>query len=206
MEEGSTNKLRSKIKKQISSLSIEELQQLKSEMGLKAYNDSVGNPSSLSKHKNTLRLKRDNKNRPRETSSKKTVSRKRKIIDEAMPEPKRDPRFDSACGEFNEKIFKDAYTFVDKIKDKEQKHLKERLETETDQEELQKIKYLIQRHDNQVREKRKLEKKKKDQSTGDDYKDIINRYDSLKKQGGLDKYMLKKEKKLAIKSKKRLQS
>ncbi|CAB4056064.1 RRP36 [Lepeophtheirus salmonis] len=142
-----------KSRNKISSLSIEELQQLKSKMGLKAYNDSVGNPSSLSKHKNTLRLKRDNKNRPRETSSKKTVSRKRKIIDEAMPEPKRDPRFDSACGEFNEKIFKDAYTFVDKIKDKEQKHLKERLETETDQEELQKIKYLIQRHDNQVREK-----------------------------------------------------
>merc|ERR1719357_1486581 len=74
--------------------------------------------------------KRDNKNRPRETSSKKTVKRLRDVVglkaDQKLD--KRDPRFDNLCGEFDEKVFKDSYKFVDAIKAKELASLKSQLE------------------------------------------------------------------------------
>ena len=40
---------------------------------------------------------------------------------------KRDPRFDSLCGEFDAKVFKDSYKFVQDIKSRELKDLKEQL-------------------------------------------------------------------------------
>ena len=51
-------------------------------------------------------MKRDNKNRPREMSSKKTVKRYRDVVglSTAIKSEKRDPRFDNMCGEFDEKV------------------------------------------------------------------------------------------------------
>ena len=51
-------------------------------------------------------MKRDNKNRPREMSSKKTVKRYRDVVGVSAENKneKRDPRFDSMCGEFDEKV------------------------------------------------------------------------------------------------------
>ena len=51
-------------------------------------------------------LKRDNKNRPREESSKKPVKRFRDVVGltSELKSEKRDPRFDSMCGEFDEKV------------------------------------------------------------------------------------------------------
>ena len=51
-------------------------------------------------------MKRDNKNRPREMSSKKTVKRFRDVVGVSADNKleKRDPRFDSMCGEFDEKV------------------------------------------------------------------------------------------------------
>ena len=51
-------------------------------------------------------LKRDNKNRPREESSKKPVKRFRDVVGltSELKKEKRDPRFDSMCGEFDEKV------------------------------------------------------------------------------------------------------
>ena len=40
---------------------------------------------------------------------------------------KRDPRFDSLCGEFDAKVFKDSYKFGQDIKSRELKDLKEQL-------------------------------------------------------------------------------
>ncbi len=56
-----------------------------------------------------LDFKRENKNRPREMSSKVTVGRLRDVVGfksgEAKKNPaKRDPRFDALCGEFDEKV------------------------------------------------------------------------------------------------------
>ena len=51
-------------------------------------------------------MKRENKNRPREMSSKKTVKRFRDVVglSAALKSEKRDPRFDNMCGEFDEKV------------------------------------------------------------------------------------------------------
>ena len=57
----------------------------------------------------------------------------------------RDPRFDPLCGEFDDKIFKESYKFVDGIKAKELDQLKKQLKEEDDPEKIEQIKYLIQR-------------------------------------------------------------
>ena len=51
-------------------------------------------------------MKRENKNRPREMSSKKTVKRLRDVVGLStdIKAEKRDPRFDNMCGEFDEKV------------------------------------------------------------------------------------------------------
>ena len=51
-------------------------------------------------------MKRENKNRPREMSSKKTVKRYRDVVGLTAEQniEKRDPRFDNLCGEFDKKV------------------------------------------------------------------------------------------------------
>ena len=53
-------------------------------------------------------VKRENKNRPREMPSKKTVKRYRDVVGLKTEQKtnKRDPRFDNLCGEFDEKVCK----------------------------------------------------------------------------------------------------
>ena len=79
---------------------------------------------------------------------------------------KRDPRFDSLCGDYDEKVtqpftfyvasyvtvnlffqlFKQNYKFVDGVKANERKKLEQELEEEKDPERIKQIKYLIQRY------------------------------------------------------------
>merc|ERR1711944_122509 len=106
---------------------------------------------------------RENKNRPRmEPISKKPVKRPKDVVGVKSGTKKdiRDPRFDPMCGEYDEKMFKESYKFVDNIKEKELKTLKKELKEEEDPERKEQIKYLIQRQENQTREKQKLDKKK----------------------------------------------
>merc|ERR1712038_1988343 len=90
---------------------------------------------------------------------------KKKSIDNIPVKPSnrkevRDPRFDSMCGEFDEKIFKASYKFVDDIKSKELIELKKQLKDEEDPEKISQLKYLIQRMENRAREKTKISKQK----------------------------------------------
>lgn len=68
----------------------------------------------------------------------------------------RDPRFDPKCGEFDSKKFKDNFAFVDEIKQRELVELRDRLKSSDDYKEQKKLKYLIQRMQNQDTEARKL--------------------------------------------------
>merc|ERR1719391_1068645 len=173
-------------------------------------------------------FKRENKNRPRETSSKKTVGRFRDVVGLTTEQKaqKRDPRFDSLCGEFDAKVFKDSYKFVDTIKAKEMKELKEQLkQDDLDEETKSKIKYLIQRSENQAREKVKVakrkevekEEKKRNRELAAEGKrpqfmskrekqnvQMISKYEELKTSGKLENYMKKKSKKNLAKDRKRL--
>merc|ERR1712029_1237278 len=96
-------------------------------------------------------FKRENKNRPREMSSKKTVGRFREVVQVAKVQ-KRDPRFDPLCGDFDDKLFKENYKFVNEIKTQDLAFLKKQIKEEEDPERRKSIKYLIQRTENQLRQ------------------------------------------------------
>jgi ribosomal RNA-processing protein 36 len=60
-------------------------------------------------------LKRTNKNRPREMTSKRPVGRFREVL-QLKKRKTRDPRFDAASGKLNEDLFKKSYAFLDEYK------------------------------------------------------------------------------------------
>ncbi|KZC06497.1 PREDICTED: ribosomal RNA processing protein 36 homolog [Dufourea novaeangliae] len=138
------------IRLELSQMSFEDLQKLKEKLGTKVYNETLFGPRKVKK----TEFKRENKNRPREISAKRPVSRFREIIHAKKNIP-RDPRFDSLCGTFKEKEFKKAYGFLSDVKENDVKKLKKELEETEDPKMIKKIKYLIQRLENQIREEKK---------------------------------------------------
>jgi len=228
------DKMRAEFREKIRHLSMEELQQMKQDIGTKAMDKMMGigkksNAAGDQLRKSKADFKRENKNRPRETSSKKTVGRFKDVVGltSEQKSAKRDPRFDSLCGEFDAKVFKDSYKFVDDIKARELKELKARLkdDEDLDEETRAKIKYLIQRNENQVREKAKLDKrrevekeqKRKNRELAKEGKrpqfmskrerqnvELVDKFEELKSSGKLENYMRKKSKKNLAKDRKRL--
>lgn len=130
-------------------MSFAELQTLKEKLGTKVFNEAMFDSKAAKKKSSTFT--RDNKNRPREMSTKRQVSRLREIVSVKKREL-RDPRFDGLCGTFDEKSFKKNYGFLSKVKENDLKKLKSQLRKTDDPEEVEKIKYLIQRLENQLRE------------------------------------------------------
>lgn len=141
-------------------MSFADLQKLKEKLGTKVYNETIFGKKSKRKTGRT-EFKRENKNRPREMSAKEPVP-KRKELTQVKKVVSRDPRFDSLCGTFDEKAFRHSYAFINKLRENDLKTLQEELKETTDPKTTKKIKYLIQRLENQLREeKRRKEKKEK---------------------------------------------
>ena len=97
--------MRAEFREKIRHMSMEELQQMKQDIGTKAMDKMMGIGKKSSAAGEQLRkskadFKRENKNRPRETSSKKTVGRFKDVVGltSEQKSAKRDPRFDSLCG------------------------------------------------------------------------------------------------------------
>ena len=67
-------------------------------------------------------------------------------VQNALDKDRRDPRFDATSGDFDKKIFRENYKFVDEIKAGERKRLQEELEGEDDEERREQIRYLMQRY------------------------------------------------------------
>lgn len=138
-------------------MSFADLQKMKERLGTKVYNEMV-----FGKKKKEVKteFKRLNKDRPREMSAKVPVSILKEVkvmkVKKVIP---RDPRFDSLCGTFNEKIFKRSYAFVSKLRENDLSILKKELTNATEPKMIKKIKYLIQRLENQLREEKRLKKK-----------------------------------------------
>ena len=116
---------------------------------------------------------------------------------------------------------------MDGIKANELKVLKEELVNEDDPDRIKQIKYLIQRMENQEREKKKVnnqknvlqEQKKKNRELIKDgkapvfvskqeqkNKDLIEKYEELKQTNRLDTYMKKKNKKNLFKERKQFKT
>lgn len=207
------------IRQELSQMSFEDLQNLKESLGAKVYNEAMFGRRSAVK----TNLKRKNKNRPVEMSSKVKVSLVPKVP--VFKEKVRDPRFDSLCGSFNEKAFKSAYRFIDGIREKERQQLQEELNEEMDEERKCQIKYLLTRIENQQREE-KLRKEKEDklreeresrinmlrQGKFPKFKskaeakitNLVDQYEKLKKSGKLRKHIEKQRKKNTRKDRRKL--
>lgn len=123
-------------------MSFEDLQKLKEKLGAKIYNATVFGVSS--KNKPQTSFKRANKNRPREMSSKHPIKIQKEIVQVKKQKP-RDPRFDPLCGNYDEKIFKSNYKFVNEVRKNERDRLKKELAETEDEKQKKKLTYLIQR-------------------------------------------------------------
>jgi len=214
-------KARKKYQEQLSKMSIEEIQKLKERLGLKLFHQKM--EGTAPERGKKVEFKRDNKNRPREMSSKKTVGRFREVVQVAKKE-RRDPRFDPLCGEFNDKLFKESYQFVNEVKSRELVELKKQLKTEEDKERREEVKYLIQRMENQLRaEAQNQVKRAQAEAESSDKKEklkagekpfylskakkkeveLVAKYEELQSKGGLDTFMRKTTKKKDSKERKK---
>ncbi|KYN02076.1 PREDICTED: ribosomal RNA processing protein 36 homolog [Cyphomyrmex costatus] len=209
------DKAREQIREELKHMSFEDLQKLKEKLGTKVYNETLFGKKNKKKMEK-IKFKRENKNRPREMSSKKSIPIKCEEMTQVKEVVFRDPRFDSLCGTFNEKVFKNSYTFINKLRENDLKTLQKELTEATDFKAIKKIKYLIQRLENQLREERKrkekedkkrLEKKELLESVKRGEKpvfkkksekkvlDLVSQYEELKNTGKLKKHIQRLRKK-----------
>lgn len=142
------------IREELSHMSFQDLQKLKERLGTKIYNETLFGK----KRQRKTEFKRKNKNRPREISAKIPASSFKELVKVKTFIP-RDPRFDSLCGTYDEKVFKRSYAFLNKLRENDLKALKKELKTATEPKTIKKIKYLIQRLENQLREEKKSKEK-----------------------------------------------
>lgn len=150
-------------------MSFEDLQKLKERLGTKVYNESIFGKKHK-KRTEITKFKRDNKNRPREISSKKPIPIHKELT-QVKKFIARDPRFDSLCGTFNEKAFKHSYSFINQLRENDLVKLKKELRETTDLKTIKKIKYLIQRLENQLREEKN--RKEKEEKKREEKKELL---------------------------------
>lgn len=225
---------RTEIRKELSNMSFDEIQKLKDQLGAKVFNEAYHGKPLRNRPKTKAHLRsrsgrnqpyvKKSKHAPREESSKARVPSVRDVV--AVPKViRRDPRFDGVTGTFDEKAWKKNYKFVGDIKSSEKAKLKEQLKKEADPGEKTKLRLLLQRMQNQEKADKLKEKKEAEVQVEREenivrlkegkkpiYKtksfkkkeELAEKFIELKESGRLDKYMQKKRKKMAGKSKKQL--
>uniref|UniRef100_A0A1A9VR10 rRNA biogenesis protein RRP36 n=1 Tax=Glossina austeni TaxID=7395 RepID=A0A1A9VR10_GLOAU len=218
------------IRQDLSSMSFEEIMKLKEELGAKLYKEAIlgiEKQKNSGNQKNAKDLKRLNKNRPREQSSKRPVpflgTELRGKSKKALQ--LRDPRFDERAGNYDVNKFKENYKFVSNIREIEILQLKSELNSVTDQEGKDRIKKAMQRLTNKNVEESKWHKKqetlkeeqqeiqkaiaegkqphyltKKERKA----KELVAQFEELKKRGKLTKHLEKRRKKNITKDRKKM--
>lgn len=136
---------RSEIREELAAMTFEEILKIKEKMGSRLYNKLLSGDERTRK---PLKIKRANKNRPQEISSK----IRPKIIKKTLVTPTkpkevlhRDPRFDTLCGTFDKDKFQTDYKFIYDLQEKEQKLLEKEEKQEHNVERKKKLKSAIQR-------------------------------------------------------------
>lgn len=153
------------VKPDLKKLSLQELRKLKEQIGNEVYQIDTTKKTNLNLRPKTV--KRDNKNRPSEVSSKvvpllnpiKKIKPQIKTTEEKVK--RIDPRFDSLYGEFDKRVFDKNYKFLNDVKEKEKKKLQKKLKQKGSDERKNQVKLLLQRIENQDREKQKMEAQEK---------------------------------------------
>lgn len=208
------------IRNDLASMSFEELHALKEKIGLKMYKEAV---FGVDRKKSKQNFKRDNKNRPREQSAKHQVPVYREVF-QVKKKVHQDPRFSSRAGDFDERVFRETYSFVQDIKAKEREELAEMIRNEKDPSRRKTLRGLLQKMQNQEASERIKSKKVELEKQyhkflvghkGDNKPLYLNktekrkielaeRFKELKKAGKLEKYLEKKRKKNVRKERKLL--
>lgn len=217
------------VREDLKTMSFEEIMKLKEQLGAKVYKEAVLGSKSVKRKqpKSKVELKRLNKNRPREISSKRQVPflGAELRVERKKEAELRDPRFDEKSGVYDIDTFKQNYQFVTKIRDKEVDRLKKRLDHVQDDEEKLKIKHTMQRlvnknvedkrwhiKQNLLREERKEIQKAHDEGRQPHYvtkqerraRELVAQFEQLKDTGKLSKHLEKRRKKNAAKDRKRI--
>ncbi|CAM9554986.1 unnamed protein product [Sphacelaria rigidula] len=164
---------------------------------------------------------RVNKNRPQEVSSSRAVGRFREVV-AGKRSTTRDPRFEGGGGssKLNYDIFRKAYGFLESYQDTEIEDLKKSLKKEKNQERRSRLQILLTRLQQERAERsqgdrrqaalREVKKKEREAVAGGKKPYFLKgsekkrlsleqRYDDLKEEGKLGKFMEKKRKKNAAK-------
>ncbi|NP_001073413.1 ribosomal RNA processing protein 36 homolog [Danio rerio] len=212
------------IKKELSTMSFEEIMALQNKVGTKVYN-KIAYGDTKQKKKNEP-MKRLNKHRPQEISSKQRVPFLRKVV----PVKKmisRDPRFDDLSGEYKPEIFNQTYKFIKNIQEKEAQEVRKQLKKTKSKAKQEELKALLRRMDNQQRARQRQEqerekelefKRKQRELVGQGHKpfylkksdkkklELAEKYSELKKSGKLENFLSKKRKRNATKDRRKLPS
>ena len=204
-------------------MSLGEMLETRDKIGSKQFNKIISSKPDTERPP-LPDFKRAHKKRPREASSKRKVSVIRNP-EQIAKKNHRDPRFDDLSGEFDESRFEASYDFLKEMRTDEKQQLNNELKKCKDEQRKVKIVSLInkmntsekasalskQRQDIKVQSRKaamaNVEKgknpyfmKKKDMRKSE----LKQKFDKLKQDGQVDKYMAKRRKKNYQKDKKSL--
>lgn len=212
------------VKRELSNMSFEEIMQLQNRVGTKAYNKIAYGTDTGKKRKKPDQMKRLNKHKPQEISSKQRVPFLRKVVP-VKKAISRDPRFDDLSGEYKPEVFSQTYKFITDIQEREKIIVKKKLKKVKSSEKKEELKFLLKRMENQERERKRKEqqrekellfKKKQRELVGQGHKpfflkksdkkklELAEKFKDLKRSGKLENFMSKKRKRNATKDRRRL--
>ncbi|XP_051980262.1 ribosomal RNA processing protein 36 homolog [Xyrauchen texanus] len=211
------------IKKELSTMSFEEIMMLQNKVGTKAYN-KIAYGAKRQQQQNNEPMKRLSKHKPQEISAKKHVPFLRKVI----PVKKmisRDPRFDDLSGEYKPEIFNQTYKFINNLREEETQIVRKKLKKAKSESKKEELKALLKRLENQQRSRQRQEherekelqfKRKQRELVGQGHKpfylkksdkkklELADKYSELKKSGKLENFLSKKRKRNSTKDRKKL--
>lgn len=137
----------SDLRRDTSDMSFEELLELQSQVGTKAYKQLVAGNSTKKQRLRQPMCVAD-KHRPLEMSAKVRVPFLRQVVP-VSKKVARDPRFDDLSGEYNPEVFDKTYQFLDGIRAKEKQLVKKQLKKHRSGEVHEKLQQLLQRMEQQ---------------------------------------------------------
>lgn len=212
------------IKKELSTMSFEEIMKLQNKVGKKVYNEMAYGATKGKQP--TAEKKRQNKNRPMEISAKRPAPFLRQVVP-VKKKVSRDPRFDDLSGEYKPEIFEKTYKFMNDIRQREKEVVQKMLKKTKPVHEKEKLQFLLKRMENQERARKSLEqqreaelefKRRRREMAGQGLEpfflkssdkkklELAEKYHELKKSGKLENFLSKKRKRNAAKDRRKLPS
>lgn len=211
------------LREELSDIPFCELEELKQTLGCKKYNKTVY--GMLGKKIATAQFTtREDKNKPKEISSKMKVPRLRQVI-QVKKQLTRDPRFDDLSGTFHPDKFDKAYEFLEDMKVTEKKELKKELQTTEEQDRKEQLKSLLSRMEEQEAAKkladtrREAERKRRKaemelvkqgkrpfflKKSEKKKLELAEKFKELKSSGKLERYIKRKDKKMTGKERRKM--